>query len=99
MIKSSLAVVGANFPLPRPLLHWKTYTSSYAWSLFRSLRIRNPENGSQERVGSESGGSFKGSFKANTQVTEKPKSGHEFITRPDALHVGEGRRSDGGFSV
>ena len=99
MIESSLAVVGANLPLLRPLLHRKTYTSSYAWSLFRSLRIKNSENGSQERVGSKRGGSFEGSFKANTQVTEKPKSGHEFITKPDALHVGEGRRSDGGFSV
>ncbi|KAI0516711.1 hypothetical protein F5B22DRAFT_655869 [Xylaria bambusicola] len=40
MIESSLAVVGANLPLLRPLLHRKTYTSSQAWSLLRSIRPR-----------------------------------------------------------
>ncbi|KAF2806827.1 uncharacterized protein BDZ99DRAFT_422054 [Mytilinidion resinicola] len=46
MIESSLAVVGANLPLLRPLLHQKTYTSSYAWSLLRSLHIRRSDNSS-----------------------------------------------------
>ncbi|KAI1124450.1 hypothetical protein F5Y10DRAFT_285007 [Nemania abortiva] len=40
MIESSLAVVGANLPLLRPLLLRKTYTSSQAWSLLRSWHSR-----------------------------------------------------------
>ncbi|KAI3318833.1 hypothetical protein HD806DRAFT_511121 [Xylariaceae sp. AK1471] len=40
MIESSLAVVGANLPLLRPLLQRKTYTSSQTWSLLRSWQSR-----------------------------------------------------------
>jgi hypothetical protein len=59
MVETSLAVVSANLPLLRPLLHRKTYTSSYAWSLFRSLRSKHSRNESQEVIGSVSGGSSK----------------------------------------
>ena len=80
MVESSLAVVGANLPLLRPLLHQKTYTDSYAWSLRRSFTSRRSENGSRSRIGSADGservGFFDGSLirKNDSHLTEKPES-------------------------
>jgi hypothetical protein len=87
MIESSLAVVGANLPLLRPLLHQKTYTSSYVWSLLRSLRTRHSENSSEERVGSESGGSFKNGI----QFTNKEKSSQGYILKTDTPRLEQGK--------
>jgi hypothetical protein len=53
MVEASLAVVGANLPLLRPLLHRTTYTSSSVWSLLRSMRSRRSETGSDSDVHSE----------------------------------------------
>lgn len=69
MVESSLAVVGANLPLLRPLLHLKTYTSSYAWSLLRSMATRRSDNDSVERLGSSSEGSKSG--KGEIELTER----------------------------
>ncbi|KAL6704157.1 hypothetical protein ACN47E_008717 [Coniothyrium glycines] len=85
MVESSLAVVGANLPLLRPLLHQKTYTDSYAWSLLRSFASRRSESGSRsrfgssdgsERVGSDDGGSIR---KDDVRLTEKPRTGDEVV--------------------
>jgi hypothetical protein len=85
MVESSLAVVGANLPLLRPLLHQKTYTDSYAWSLLRSFGARRSQNNSRTRVGSDDGservGSDGGSSikKNDVHLAEKPKASHEVV--------------------
>ncbi|KAF1962614.1 hypothetical protein CC80DRAFT_522348 [Byssothecium circinans] len=66
MVESSLAVVGANLPLLRPLLRQKTYTDSYAWSLLRSFASRRSENGSRSRLRSDDG-----SERVDLHLTEK----------------------------
>ncbi|KAI0381224.1 hypothetical protein F5Y04DRAFT_256037 [Hypomontagnella monticulosa] len=50
MIESSLAVVGANLPLLRPLLQRKTYTSSQAWSILRSWHPKRSWVSDQDHI-------------------------------------------------
>lgn len=53
IIESSLAVVGANLPLLRPLLQRNTYTDSMAWSLIQSWRSRRSVTNASEHASSE----------------------------------------------
>ncbi|KAL7622169.1 hypothetical protein AAE478_007672 [Parahypoxylon ruwenzoriense] len=97
MIESSLAVVGANLPLLRPLLHKKTYTSQ-SWSMLRTWRSKRPRVGNNGDISLESVAAD--SLQPCAQGERKrPSIQSSFSADTEALRVEHLRSSDGGILV
>ncbi|KAI0834760.1 hypothetical protein F5Y06DRAFT_278343 [Hypoxylon sp. FL0890] len=97
MIESSLAVVGANLPLLRPLLHRDTYTPSHAWSLLRSWRSKHSL---RDTNGDASWESVEGNLlHLNVQGSNKRKFAPDHVPAEYALQADRGLVPDGGIRV
>ncbi|KAI1098861.1 hypothetical protein F4804DRAFT_323668 [Jackrogersella minutella] len=99
MIESSLAVVGANLPLLRPLLQQDTYTSSQAWSLLRTWRSKR-SNTSNEHTHISLESVAKDSLQHGIQGMRNGQSSpYSYSVDTESTRVDRLRSEDGGILV